>query len=201
MKTKAPASIEDHALVIAKRAEIATVETRLKQAELREAAARQRLRDLRPAVIGTADVAAKKASAASKVAKLLSGGVVSSADPKSELEAAEREQAILHEAQIELHNQLHVLIGEISDEYNVAHLGPMVRDGTLEVYENLAKASAAMVRMRQNTADAIRLGYRVSSVHCADYIPTAAWALGDPGNVGSALAVMRNALVTKGWLK
>src|ERR1700730_17721987 len=101
MKTLKPQSVESHAGVIAKRAEIAAVDERMKLAELREAAARQRLRDLVPVVISTADVVAKKkASAADKVKKLLAGGTVSSADPAAELEAATREQYMLRDALI-----------------------------------------------------------------------------------------------------
>jgi hypothetical protein len=200
MKTKPQTSIESHPDVIAKRGEIRAVDERLKLAELRERAARQRLRDLAP-VIRTADVAKRKASAADKVKKLLAGGSVSSTDPAAELEAAEREQTILREAQIELAAELRAIIGEISDEFNTAYLAPLVKADTLEIYGHLAQAAAAMARMRQNTADALRLGYRVSSGHCPDLIPPAAWRLGDAGNCGSALWGMRNELVKRGWVK
>jgi hypothetical protein len=200
MKTKALASVEDHPDVAAKRAEIAAVGERMKLAERREAAARQRLRDLAPTV-RPADAAQKKASLASKAKQLLGGGQISSADPASELVAAEREQAILHEAQIALHDQLRVLIGDLSDEYATDYLAPRVRDDTVEVYEHLARAAAAMARMRQNTANALRLGYRVSSAHCPDLIAPTAWRLGDPADTGSELARMRRALVEKGWMK
>jgi hypothetical protein len=202
MKTKPQTtSVEDHSDVIAKRAEITTVETRIRQAVQREAAARQRLRDLRPVVIGTADVAKQKASTADKVRKLLIGGSISSADPAAELEAAEREQSLLHNAQIELHDQLRGLIGEISDQYSIAHLAPLVRDDTVEIYEHLARAAAAMARVRSRTADALRLGYHVSSAHCPDLVPPVAWRLGDPSDTGSELWRMRQALVEKGWMK
>jgi hypothetical protein len=202
MKTKPQTSVEDHPSVIAKRAEIAAVDERMKLAERREAAARQRLRDLRPVVIGTADAAAKKkASSADKVRKLLIGGSISSADPQSELEAASREQNLLRDAQIELATELHQIIGDLSDEYNVAHLGPLVRDDTVAIYGLLAETAAVMARVRGRTADALRLGYRVSSAHCPDLIPPTAWRLGDPADTGSELARMRRALVEKGWLK
>jgi hypothetical protein len=200
MKTKPQISIEDHLSVIAKRAEIAAVNERLKQAELREQAARQRLRDLAP-VIRTADVAKRKASAADKVKKLLAGGSVSSADPASEAEAAAREQFMLRDAQIELHEQLRQIIGEISDEFNTDYLAPRIRDGSVEVYGHLAQAAAALARMRAATADALRLGYRVSSAHCPDVIPSIAWGLGDPANSGSELWRMRGELVKRGWLR
>jgi len=174
------------------------VNERLKLAERREAAARQRLRDLRPVVIGTADTVAKTKSAASKVRKLLSGGTISSTDPAAEVEAALREQDLLHNAQIELAAELRQIIGDISDEFAIAHLGPLVRAGSVEVYEHLARAAAAMTRMRAATADAIKAGYRVSSVSCPDVIPPAGWALGDPASSGSELARMRNMLVAIG---
>jgi hypothetical protein len=199
MKTTKPqTSIEANPLVAVKRAEIRAVDERLKQAKLREQAARQRLRDLAP-VIRT-DAATKKASLASKAKQLLAGGVVSSADPASELQAAEREQGILHEAQIELAAELRQVIGEISDEFNTDYLAPRIRDGSVEVYEHLARAAAAMARMRAATADALRAGYRVSSAHCPELIPSTAWALGDPAVTGSELARMRNELVRRGWM-
>jgi hypothetical protein len=201
MKTSKPQSVEDHPLVIAKRAEIATVAERMKLAERREQVARQRLRDLRPAVIGTADVAKKKASAANAVKKLLAGGTVSSADPASELAAAEREQAILHEAQIQLATELRQIISELSDQLATNYLAPRIRDGSIEVYEHLARAASALAQMRATTTDALQLGYSVSSSHCPDVIAPSAWRLGDPSDTGSELARMRNALVTKGWMK
>jgi hypothetical protein len=183
MKTQAKPSAHDHPDVVAKRAEIAKVNERLKQAELREQAARQRLRDLAP-VIRTADVAQKKASAADKVRKLLSGGVVSAADPAAELEAALREQDILHDAQCELATELHQIIGALSDEFTTNYLAPLVRDDTVEIYEHLSRGAAAMARVRGRAADALRLGYRVSSGSCPDLVPPAAWGLGDPANTG-----------------
>jgi hypothetical protein len=201
MKTKPLTSVEDHPSVIAKRTEISAVDERMKLAERREAAARQRLRDLRPVVMGPADVAAKKASTADKVRKLLIGGSISSADPTSELEAATREQNMLHDAQIELATELRQIIVEISDEFTTDHLGPRIRDDTVEIYEHLARAAAVMARVRARTADAIRLGYRVSSGHCPDLVSPIAWGLGDPANSGSELWRMRRALVEKGWMK
>jgi hypothetical protein len=200
MKTKAQTSIEDHPAVAAKRAEIALVNERMKQAERREAAARQRLRDLAP-VIRTADVDAKKASAADKVRKLLAGGTVSSSDPAAELEAAEREQSMLHGAQIELNAELRAIVSGLSDEFGADYLEPRVRDDTVAIYGLLAEAAAVMARVRGRTADAVRLGYRVSSGHCPDLVPPAAWALGDPAVTGSSLWRMRGELVKRGWLK
>jgi hypothetical protein len=200
MKTKPQASVEENPAVASKRAEIRAVDERLRQAVQREAAARQRLRDLAP-VIRTEDAAKKKASAADKVRRLLAGGTVSSADPAAELEAAEREQSMLHGAQIELAAELRAIIGELSDEFGADYLEPRVRDGSVEVYEHLARAAAAMARMRQNTTDAIRLGYQVSSAHCPDLIAPAAWGLGDPASSGSALWRMRGELVKRGWMK
>jgi hypothetical protein len=200
MKTKPPASIEDHPSVIAKRSEIAAVDERMKLAVRREAAARQRLRDLAP-VIRTADVDAKKASAAAKVRKLLAGGAISSADPAAEVEAATREQYMLRDAQIELHDQLRGLVGELSNDFTIDYLGPLVKADTVEIYEHLARAAACLARVRVRCADALRLGYRVSSAHCPDLVPPVAWRLGDPGTTGSELARMRNALVEKGWMR
>jgi phytoene/squalene synthetase len=165
MKTKVHASVEDHPSVIEKRREIANVAERMRQAERREQAARQRLRDLAP-VIRTADVDAKKNSAAAKVKKLLAGGTVSSTDPKAELAAAESEQSMLHGAQIELNAELRQIIGELSDEFGTDYLEPRVRDDTVAIYGLLAEAAAVMARVRGRTADAVRLGYRVSSGHC-----------------------------------
>jgi hypothetical protein len=65
---------------------------------------------------------------------------------------------------------------------------------------HLARAAAVMVRTRGRTADALRLGYHVSSAHCPDLIPPIAWALGDSADFSSALARMRRNLVAKGWL-
>jgi hypothetical protein len=202
MKTsKPPVSIESHPGVIEKRAEITAVATRLKQAELREAAARQRLRDLGPVRITTAAADAKKATAAAKVRKLLAGGVVSSADPASQLSAAEAEQSLLREAQSVLATELRQIIGEISDEFTTDYLEPLIKTDTVQIYEHLALAAAAMARVRGRATDAARLGYRVSSAHCPDLIPGSAWGLGDPSSAGSELWRMRRRLVEQGWLK
>jgi hypothetical protein len=199
MKTSKPQSVEDHPSVIAKRAEIAAVAERLRQAERREQVARARLRDLRPAA--PADAAKQKVSTASKVAKLLAGGTVSSSDPVDELVASEREQAILREALSELHDQLRWLIGEISHEFSTDYLEPRVRDDTVALYGLLAEAAAVLARLRGRTATALQLGYRVSSAHCPDFVPLSAWRLGDPGDSGSELWRMRGALIARGWLK
>jgi hypothetical protein len=200
MKTKPQASVEENPAVASKRAEIAAVSERLKLAERREAVARARLRDLAPRVISAADAAKKRDSATDKVRKLLIGGSISSSDPAAELEAAEREQSLLRNALSELHDQLRGLIGGLSDEYNVAYLAPLVRDDTVEIYEFLARAAAALARVRGRTADAVRLGYHVSSFSCPDLIAPSAWRLGDPGNIGSELARMRGELVKRGWM-
>jgi hypothetical protein len=200
MKTKPQTSVHDHPAVAAKRSEIAAVDERLKQAAQREAAARARLRDLAP-VMRTADAAKKRASLASKAKQLLAGGIVSSADPAAEVVAAEREQSILREAQIELAAEFRAIVAEISDQFTTDYLAPLVRADTVELYGHLAQAASVMARLRGRTADALRLGYRVSSAQCPDFVPPVAWRLGDPADTGSELARMRNALVTKGWMK
>jgi len=202
MKTQTQKSVHEHPRVVAKQAEIRAVEDRLKLAIEREQAARARLRD-RVAVIRSDDVAPekKKAAKARKLQKLLSGGVESGIDPADELQAALREQQTLREGQIALAAELREIVADVSHEFAVDYLEPRLRDDTIELYEHLARGATVMARIRARTADALRLGYHVSSAYVPDLVPPTAWGLGDPADFGSELARMRRALAQQGWLK